>query len=343
MPTKAAITAVGVLLLVRVAIGLFDEDKLLQINSRWVHNLMINEVKCEEAEGAPPEVIVMGTSRARTMGPRIFARHLGRPPQDVINLATTGADFSNMETVLRRNPAIVRNARVLIMDIMPMQIMNHQNYDERGGFFLRYASLQQRIHAQGLVSKAAGLGDLVLGVGSHAQDAYQWRMGIARLDMTEPEWESYVHGVSLEGFNDWMALVDDVGSARLQGRLIEECAKIMFTEPDVVPNQIAALKNIIAMTPEDCVIVGVWLPFREDVQELVNRSTTLSASEETFKKVIASVEVPKFTVRWFETPEDMGLTANDYTDDGVHFSPSGVDRLAQTYATIAQQYLPTEP
>ena len=94
----------------------------------------------------------MGTSRALLLNAPNLARLIDKPKNEVINLASLGADFTFMEMILRRNPKILQNAKIVIFDVMPMQVMKNNNYDERGEFFLRFASLEQRLNARGLVS-----------------------------------------------------------------------------------------------------------------------------------------------------------------------------------------------
>ena len=338
-PTKSLVLALLILMGVRLALALFDSDIVTYIDSRRTRDLFRNDLKSERFAPDPPEIILIGTSRMQQIQPKSLAEPLGLNEHNIANLASPGADFVYIETVMRRNPEVLRNAKVIVLDVMPMQAVGNFNYDERGEFFLRVASLTQRLHAQGALSKLTAIADLIVPARSHAQDPYQWRKGFARIGMTLENRELYLDGVSLDQFDLWLSHRKRLDEFDQRNELVNAFAEMLFASPETVPNQTDALHRIVDMTPENCKLILLWLPFRNDVRDIAAKSSTMTASRAKFKKLLEDLDDPKVQLTWIERPEDMGISDVDYNADGVHFSPPGVQRVTQIYASLITNLL----
>ncbi len=338
-PTRSLCLAVVVLLLARTALSFVNQDHVAPIDSRRVQAMLLNDLQCEARVDSPPQVVVLGTSRTILLNKNRLAQQLGVPQDAVVNLSSLGADFFYMETVLRRHPDILRNAKVVVFDVMPMQAMNNHNYNERGEFFVRFASLQQRLNARGVVSKAASLGELVLPVKSFAQDPSEWRGAFCRVDMNADQFRNYLTGIPLDRFGDWTTTTERIADAERAGKGMQEFTELFFVGPDVMPNQVNALQHLIDMTPKDCTVIPAWLPFRGDVMAYVAQSQDKRESRDQLKQLLEGIDDPRVELQWYDKPQDIGLTPNDYENDGAHFQPTGVTRLTELYADLIRPHL----
>lgn len=338
-PTPAACVAVLILAVVRVLIGIAPDYAVTHIDSRLVKHVFVNDGRSELNAATPPKVVLLGTSRTQPLKPRMLENLLNLSQREVVNLALPGTDFLMMETTLRRNPRILQSAEVLLIDIVPLQAMLARNPIERSEFFLRFATLNQRIHARSPRDKIVALADFALPFKSHAQEPYQWRTSVGRLAKTKDERRKSYLLAPEDDFQDWKETVDVISRAEQRGERTRAVLDVLFKKPIVVPNEVFALERILEAAPERCRIIFVWLPFRQDTWKIVEDSEVLSESRDTFKSIIRTIDDPRLEVHWFERPEDIGLAPGDYADDGAHFRLAGIARIAETYAELARAHL----
>lgn len=337
-PAKPAILALAILLAARIAFLVPATDRMIQIDSRGLRALFMADLECDLRETSNPEILLLGTSRIMNMAARRLEQPLKLPPGSVLNLSSAGATFFHLETVLKRNPEVLDGAKVILLDVVPFQATYTA---ERGEFFLRFASMRQRMNTRTILSKVVGVGDFLLPVISHAQDPFQWHTGCKQLH--EPPHDRYerLKNIRLSSFGP-LPEAHLIEMRRRSGALGDVTLNFLFGvvgDDLLVPSDISSLLNIIDLAPDDCRIILAWLPYRDDLREIVKQSPKKSLRKKTFRELLQSIDDPKVELHWFEEASEIHVKQEEYKRDGAHFSPAGLHKVATTLAELARPHL----
>ena len=332
--------SVALFLVVRVALFAPYADNLTRVDSRRLQSLAKADLISEQTRTEAPQILIMGTSRLMPLRLPRMEERLGLPPGSSLNLSSPGADFFYLETVLRRNPALLTNASALVIDLLPLQAADSHNFDERGEFFLRYATLGQRLASDSLPSKAVGVADLIIPARSHAQSPHQWRTVIQELNLPTEERLDRISTIPMKELSDWAETTRHVMEARNEGNGFTTIIDLFFPERGLIANQVNALDRIIESLPDSCQLILVWLPFREDARDHVAQSPAKTRTQNEFRGMLEGISDPQVSLHWFERPEDMGLRPEFYAADGAHFTLFGMPRVSKRLAELIEPHLP---
>lgn len=334
--TKPALFALAILFASRFLLLVPQFESTTQADSRPLRNLFMADLTCELRERDQPEILLLGTSRTVLIPPEAMERRLKLPPGSVLNLSRGGAKFFFLETILKRNPDVLKGVKVLLIDVLPFQALYGV---KRGEFFLRYASLKQRLDARLVRAKAVGVADFLLPVRSHPQDPIQWRTGIQQLREAPRDRYDRLRAVPISNFKGFTKGAKRLTEARRQGTGGIAIANLFFSGSNFVPNELNSLHNIIDMVPDDCRDILVWLPFRDDSRNIVQQSDNKSLSQQKFRVFLESIDDPKVELHWFEEASEINVEQGEYKPDGAHFTRRALRKVARTFAALARPHL----
>ena len=334
--TRAGWLALGLFLVVRILLEIRPVHVLNYSEDDGYTAFTERELRVRLGGQVHPKVVVLGTSRLDTAPFTGMPAKLGIERNDFINLSQAGNTFWLNAAFLRRNPDLLRDARVVIMDLLPYQLRHHVwIFPEDDEMFLRFSTLGERLRVLDPGKRFAALTDWVLLTGAEPRQPIGWRRGLGySFDSPEKYEEMLRQRVS----NAQM-------EARRQGerREIEELklylSTLYFPGTPVAVNQLAALNNLAGLVPEDCRIIFVMFPISEQLLGYFLADEARSAAFIEFKELVGQMERPNVSVLWELEPASEAFDADDYLD-GIHFTASGYEKAEEALVEAVRKEFP---
>jgi hypothetical protein len=288
--------------------------------------------------------VFLGTSRLGPAAAEATAAHLGLDKDGIVDYSYPATTFWWAATLLRRNPDIWENGRVVVIDILPFQLYENQWHAESSPLFRRYASLPERWQAPNLTDRIAALAELALPVQSQSRSLKTWyaalrdvRAGAA--DVHAPLlFEGRVElpaGVPASTQSEPRSLPTDFTdeainfAAYLRGRTINE-------------TQRRAVQWLTEHVPEGSHLLFIMPPIVKNPNGVLAGSPGYLERYIIFRDFMRGLKSDRVTVRFYEDPDEFGLTRADF-DDGIHFSVKGMDKAGAILASTIREAVPNLP
>lgn len=322
--------ALALCLAARIALIPLDEERLYLDGDEGSRSYLVTEQRYRVRGPAAPEVVVLGTSRLLDLEPDALAVHgVGGP---IALLPQPGNTFYDAELLLARNPGLVAQCELLVVDLVPTMLRVDPWAMERK--FLRFASVADRAAVPGPGALRA-LADWLFPLVSERHSAAQWIEGISlwwrppaeRLRIVEQRWRSTI------AFNRRQSAL-----RRRQSGIEYNPYTLEFVAPAGEggrwhPRQLEALDRSLAALPERCRPVFVFLPFRASLQRAIEREPARLERWREFRALGQTLAARGARVSWNEDAAALGLRDEDYVD-GIHFTPRGNAKLARLLAGL---------
>jgi len=279
-----------------------------------------------------PRLLLLGTSRLMWISPAWITRQLNLEQDAGHNGSTAGANFFRIHSFLSRNPDVLTNLDVLVIDLVPAQLYSTVWSDEGGAGFLLYGSFEEKIRSRGIRGKILVIADTIVPFRSNRFAPHEWRIGLFGTHEEKLTFNNY----------QLQAWVRDLmeGLGRLESRdMVNRVLEQEFPPPVPFPVQEFALNEIVDMLSPDTAVLLIRWPYRDDAQEIIDSTEELHASDQAYRKYAESIarERRNVQVEWYDHASDMGLVFKDYNSDGAHFSKSGLRKAANEIAAIIRK------
>jgi len=325
-PIVAALLSVAVCVIVRCALSLRPDAFQAVPESELQQLYTFNELRYRTGEQPHPKVLVMGTSRLGILPAGRIAAAAGCDEHDVANYSLAGNTFWRTVVFFRRNPVILRDARVVIFDLLPFQLFEGSLNTGDDEVLLRLGSLQDRLEVPGWGRKALGIADLAFPAWSARHTVAGWQMGL-RMAMLEPKDRAAAFTQAASAAQRYQATLAK-GQAHNEGA---QALRQYVPSPRISPLEENALRELKAMIPQDCTLYLAWLPVRSDFSRAVHDDPAAKASYDTFQGVMRSNAGLGAVVVWADNAQAR-FDEGDFTDL-VHYSQSGIEKVCDELET----------
>jgi len=335
-PTKSFFLAACIVGITRVLLAVRPETVLHVSQNESYTNYYNREMRARHSGEESPTVLILGTSRLELESFGGLADLLGIPRERVANYSQAGNSFWLNHLLLRRNPALLENTKVVIIDVLPYQLFQNLNvFPESDECFLRYATWEERLRAVRPSSRLIGLADPVLGLWSEPREPLYWARGAIesfespdessrrlREEVSTSEWRKRlrVHEFPREWLRDGLK-------------------RLYFPDGPLIENQLRALRGLPDLLPERSALVYLMLPLSDEFRSEFmpdERSRKQLAELETLVRENAG---PRAIIDWKLDQAASGLAAEDYLD-GVHFTASGFNKVTAILEDVVRRACP---
>lgn len=326
-PTKAFVLALALCLGVRLAL-LARPDAFLAVPETELQQLYtLNELRYRAGDRPDPRVIVMGTSRLGILPTARLAEQLGYVSDDIVNYALAGNTFWRTLVFFRRNPAILRRADLVLLDLLPFQLYEGVVNPENDLLLLRMGTLKERLRVRRWPNRVLALADFVFPAWSERHTVAGWRRGWA-LMKTEPaqRYDLFVEAASAanryrQAIETGEPVLDDVDRA------------VHAYAPATAVSRIEAraIEDLVALLPDGCTLVLAWLPVRPDLAARLAELPVEKCSYRPFKAFMEKTARPGVVVLWADNDSAPEFTEADFIDV-VHYQESGFNKLCDLLA-----------
>lgn len=333
-PSRAALFAVGVLLVVRAVIGVATASGFYDPQLAEATIFASLEMEHRQAAQREPSVLLMGTSRMVDISESCVERALGLPRGAVRNASQLSPSFWRNAALLRRNPDLLRGVRVVAIDVLPLHFFGEEMVGDE--VFLRHASLPERARVRELLPRIRAVADFALPVWSERRSVLEWARA-ARALSEDP-------AARRDALREEVALRKEViwklGTI-MNYRPGDEINIVDYLAPDAPASRIAlrALDELLDALPEDAVVVLATLPEIGEVKRRLEEVPEVMAVDRRFREQLAAIDDPRIRIVYNDRAGPLGLRQRDYEKDGVHFSPRGVGKLCNRFAEMIGEEL----
>lgn len=318
------------LLLLRGGLELLPESHLLAADSMRVRDFWRLEQGIRERGAAHPRVLLAGSSRVLSMKERHHALALGLPPSAVVHASKLGNGFWDTLTLLRRNPHLVDELELLVMDVYPAQERISERFSENDLLFLRHARVLERWRVSDPADRAVAFADLALPIWSERLRLTEWLLVLRSLTSREPP--PIPVAPELLRLQELLGEVTPEERVRLQ-------AEFLFPDTPRSEVELLALRELANLLPERARLLLVWLPFRNDFRRIVSEDEGMRRVGDEFRASLEGFDHPKVETVWIDDQQEIGLADRDYIADGAHFTPPGNAKVLRALVRIERQFL----
>jgi len=332
--------ALGLFLFALATVGIhFLPDRVFVEGDDFIiRNMKISEAEYFTSEAQRPKLLIAGSSRLRPQESSAVAKEAGLASDEVLNVSSPGATFFFVNSLLRRYPEMTKELKLIVIDVLPMQLMHGNNFDESSTYFLRYASISQKMNAEKLEDKARAFFDSIIPTWSRSQTLNAWGKGGARLTMNVDELQTDILDRNMADIPAWRNMMRLFANLEKKGKGVEWLNRSMyFPKPDVARNQKEALQNIIDIVPDDCRVALLWLPLIPSGQEKIDAHPRMSESQASFLEFLDTMTDPKLTVHYHRNPGELGIEEVDYSGDGIHYFEAGNAKVTRKIAEMYRE------
>lgn len=333
-PTRALVLALGVLAVVRVLISL-GEERLATVPNGDLDTFVYyqKEIEYRTGEGAHPRVLLVGSSRTQFLLSEMLARELKMPKRDVGSYGFAAANLWTYALFLKRNPGLLRDCEVLVIEAMPGSMFRGRAVEGRTrSLFARYANFQERFTLPTPALQAEALADYVFPMWSYRNNPLGWRVFVHQCFMSDAERQlAYATPGTL------------TNRAARYRPLPEWDAKMVMdgVAPPVEPllPALRALPDIVAMAPPDCRIVFWVPPLRSDFVDAIAVNAQYRESFEAFRREIESLNDPRVHYIGYDAPTSVPFTDEDFKDPDHFVGEAVTGKVAPEAARLIREQL----
>lgn len=322
--------AVLLLLLLRGALELLPESHLLAADSVRIRDFWRVERGIRDREDARPRVLLAGSSRVLSMKEKHHALALGLPRSAVVHASKLGNGWWDTLTLLRRNPQLLEELELLVMDVYPAQERISERFTENDLLFLRQARVPERWRVRDPADRAVAFVDLALPIWSERLRVTEWLLVLRSLAAREP--------LEIPPVPEMLRLRDLLGEVTPEERVR---LQVEFLFPDTPRSEVEifALRELADLLPDRAHLLLVWLPFRKDFRRIVSEDDGMRRTGESFRATLEGFDHPQVETVWIEDQEEIGLVDREYLPDGAHFTPPGNAKVLRALARIERQFV----
>lgn len=336
IPSKSFLLAAAVLGVTRVLLAVRPETVLHVSQNESYTNYRAREMRSRYGGEPAPTVLILGTSRLELESFGELADRLNIARERVANYSQAGNSFWLNHLLLRRNPGLLENAKVVMIDALPYQLFQNLNvFPESDECFLRYATWDERLRAVRPSSRLIGLADPVFGLWSEPREPLYWAMGAIesfdspeersrrlREEVSRSEWRKrlQVHEVPREWLRDGLK-------------------RLYFPDGPLIENQLCALRGLPELLPERCTLVYLMLPLSDEFRSEVMRDERSRNQLVELERLVRDNAGPRAVVEWRLNQTESGFVDEDYLD-GVHFTASGFNKVTAILEDVARRACP---
>ena len=330
--------ALGLFAAVRLVL-LCSSDAFLPIPESELQQLYVtNELRYRAEDSPHPRIIVAGTSRLGILPADGIARSVGCEPDDVANYALSGNTFWRTLVFFRRNPGILRDADVVVFDLLPFQL--HQSELTAGAdeLVLRMATLDERLRLPAWKDRGAALADVVIPLWSERHSAAGWFSGFRLLDAdAQQRFDGFVQLA-----HEARAYREELRTERPRSIDLDAAMEYYAPASAMSPLEVHAVQDLIDVIPDTCTLLFVWLPVYPPFAGRLEQTPPEQSCYEAFKSFMLEVEHPRVKVLWASNAEvsaanpEAAFTEDDFTDI-VHYTDSGIGKVCGLLVSAIQE------
>ena len=318
--TRAGGLALLICVLARAAL-LLKPDALRAVPESELQQLYtFNELRYRTGEQPHPKVLVMGTSRLGILPAQRIAAAAGCAEGDVANYSLAGNTFWRTLAFFRRNPDILRDAKVVIFDLLPFQLYEGSLNTGDDEVLLRLATWKERLMLPGWDRRALAVADYAFPAWSERHSVAGWQIGLrmARLDAERRATAFTQAAAAAQRYQAVLAK----GAANKEGA---QALQQYVPEPKVSPLELAALHELGTLLPRGCVLLYAWLPVRGDFAAAVQQDSAEKQSYEIFRDAVERAKGPGVALVWADNTR-LNMNNTDFTDL-VHYTTNGIEKV----------------
>jgi len=320
-PTRAVIIVIIACAIIRLGM-LYYSDSLMQYSDDLFIDIIRNVINQYDTVKNPhPKVLFLGSSRVYDLKEKQIAENLNLPTDDVMIYGTPGNDFWRTATILRLKPEMVRDAKVVIIDIFPYQIYTGAMSLHGLQTFCEFATFEERLIIKDPTMKIKSLCDQIFPIYSRRKSLVNWTCLYLGIQTIKYRKLLPIRPLTPE---DQMVLNPDMHFQ----------ITLFAPEPEISLLELHSLKKIRALIPKKCKIVLCFLPVPRELRHVAMKITNFQKSYRLFKDYMMSTQDNGFEVYWFDDQDDFGLVDSDYRDIIGHLTNSGAIKASDKFSKI---------
>lgn len=277
-----------------------------------------------------PRLVVLGSSRHFELPVFQMARALNLERSDIEKCATPANSYFSTSQLVERNPEIVRHCEVAIIDILPGQLDVPLESPELTPLRLQRTTLKQKVLFTQPGDRVLAHADFIFPFLSMAYSSREWFLG---LNGTSEE----IDQANLELLNESLRAMKEEVAQKTNIQVINKVLRREFPSGLHSPLDRRSLFDLLNSFPPETSILLVRPPYRDDIEYLIRHTPDRAKSQEEFRKLVESIDRPNVELLWIESASNLGLSDEDYNDDGAHLSKSGLKILADHYIDLIRE------
>ena len=329
LPTRSFCGALVILIIVRVIL-LFNPDPLYPLAATAHERYSTTWEQLYRKSTKEPKVLITGSSRLRLMPIPQFRGNLNLESEDVLNLSRPRNSFVGIHTFIKRNPDILNRCDLIIIDLLPVQLYNKKFFTQEGAAFFRYATLDQKFAINNTSIRSLALADAVFPFHSLRFTIDQWRIGLFHTHEQKLSYNREVLTRAVTKLANGLANLTELELKYLT-------LKIQFPQPHFLSVQANALYKIFNAVSDDAKVLLLRPPYRADIEHLIQTDPQLRESNELLESFIKSINHENAQIFWMDSPQQYGLTDEDYNNDGAHLSKTGLKKLTSILSAFIKE------
>lgn len=332
--SRALLYVLGLAVVLRVCLWYRPDTVLFTAEEYNFKTQIARELRYREGGKPNPKVVILGSSRLDLVPDDWWPEYFGVADSDVVAVSRAGPTFWHNLSFLRRNPEILSEARVVVLDILPYQLYRGRAFTEEGELFLKHSTLAERMRVSDPLDRAKAVLDLAVPVWSERHSVHVWKDAI----------QSTLAGKSslYASLQEEVRIHEQINRDRGVEAGLQAFRRLMlflYTPPAVVSKvQEQALLDLCELMPPDCRILFTWLPVHRRYENLISTNEVARESDRVFRDTMQALNHPNASVIWYEDMRAMGLTRADFTD-GVHYTESGLRKVCALLAQDVRKEL----
>jgi len=275
----------------------------------------------------PARVVVAGSSRTLySIAPGLLAGRLGLAEHGLRNLSFDGGHPWDALVLFRRNPRLLEEAELVILDVDPLHVILNEPLPER---YYRLMTLRERLRVPG-PEKVRAVANWILPVASIRRPLNVWLLELKTYAEGGPTWESRIvmpwwHTVPGEEELREMFERDDAMRPETAARRTYENHRF---------NRVTefALADLRALLERHGVRLLIHSPpLHPDYLAWVERNEHAKQAYASYLEFVESLRSPMVDVVTWHRPEQVGLSADRLLDWG-HLDRRGAEIYSSALA-----------
>ncbi|MFP6582723.1 MAG: hypothetical protein VCD00_09225 [Candidatus Hydrogenedentota bacterium] len=283
-----------------------------------------------EGESIHPRLLFLGSSRQFQLPARRISSALGLARGEGKSYAAPASTYFSMYQLVKRNPEIASNCEVLVIDILPSQMNMPLEDSELTPIFIQQATFAEKFRLSRWSDRLLVVADNMFPFYSTRYSPLQWQIGLSSDGAAIEQYNTNLLNAAVA--RSLAEMEEYTEAQRINTVLSREFPP--FHHLDV---QRQSFLDLLGLFPETATILLVRPPYRDDADQLIRDDPLRAESMHEFRKFIESIDHKNVEVIWIEKASDLGMTYDDYNDDGAHFSNSGLVKLKDFYVNTIRE------
>ncbi|HIA47630.1 MAG TPA: hypothetical protein EYN96_06600 [Candidatus Hydrogenedentes bacterium] len=337
LPTSAFSFAIAILVVVRMFLALNPTPLFPLIRSlgeNYAQLLEINHTRIlsnlSKGDSIHPRLILMGSSRLLRLPAGNLVQALKLRNSEIRVYATPSSTYFSLNRLVKRYPDIILDCEAVIIEILPSQMNLRFGGSEATEIFMQQATFEEKRRLTRRSDRFLAYADTLFPFYSMRYSPQEWYMGITLDYETILDYNADLAKSTTKKLLATLTKRSEERQVRLA--LLSEYPPVYHLDV-----QRQALFSLFDSFPETTSIILVRPPYRDDTDKLLRENPSASTSMRAFRKFIDSINRKNVEVIWIEKASDIGMTNEDYTVDGAHFSDSGLNKLSTLFTKILNE------